>query len=370
MQAVLVEAGVGDHLLGRLVGPDRGNPGPHFGDAGVRGLAHHLVELPHARRRGAQAHLAAHGDAIALVGRAVLDVHEIALTDAALAGHGVGVAGALAGGEVHRARRGVAALGHQRTVHLGRHLELGHALGDALDAALHGLVRDRRRAPDIGDLGRRLDQLEVLDEQGGLSDQGLAEERLVAQVIVRAEVVVGHLEPDAAREEALLVQDALDHVHGVLGLAAAPAAHLIGEAQVGELGNVGEAREHRQGPRLEGEEQHLRLLIALGPAADKVVDVDRREHQEKVDAFALHGGAHPGLPGLELLEREVVLGHVVPPSVVWAPYGCLAALFSATGTSPAGANAASRSVSAPAARPASSARSLRPMAARTTRAPR
>src|SRR5262249_16697407 len=109
VNAAVVEACVGDHALGGLVGYDRGHAGADLGNTSVRGAADNVVQLAHARRWRADAELAADCGSIALIGRTVLNVAEITALQPTLCWCAVAEARTLSGNEIDRTGRQPAA---------------------------------------------------------------------------------------------------------------------------------------------------------------------------------------------------------------------------------------------------------------------
>ena len=92
----------------------------------------------------------------------------------------------------------------------------------------------------------------------------------------------------------------------VLGLAAAPAPHVLHQALLLNLPGIGQLGHHGEGPGLQSEEQALEHQVGFVSGADQVVDVDRVNDQQQVDAGLLHRLANAALARLKLRQLEIM----------------------------------------------------------------
>jgi hypothetical protein len=200
VDAAGLEACAGDHGARGVVCVDRAHAVADRRDAGIRGAPHDVVELAHPGGGRADAELAADRGRVAPEGGAELDAAEIAPAEDALRGRAVAEAGSFPGDDVDRAGGDAAAIGQQVAVDHAGQRELRHPLAQRGVERRHRAIGEPRGAADMGEFRRRLHQLEVMDEVRGLGDAGGAEHATHREVVVRVEVVGGHLDADARPE--------------------------------------------------------------------------------------------------------------------------------------------------------------------------
>jgi hypothetical protein len=184
-------------------------------------------------------------------------------------------AGALPRDEVDRARGERAPARHQRRDRCTGDGELGFSLGEGGGEGVHGVVGDPRRLADVDDLRRRLHELEVMDKVRRLGDQRDAEKGLQREVVAGVKVISRNLEPHPRPGQAERAGGSREGRDRVVKLPPTPDLDPVDESVIGELRRLALPRQHRERPRLGGEEQTLELLIALRIRAGEPVDRDR-----------------------------------------------------------------------------------------------
>ena len=143
-----------------------------------------------------------------------------------------------------------------------------------------------------------------MDQVGRLGDQGVAEDFLDPDVMVRVQIVSGNLHANTSRAKVERPGEPFERVDRIFGLAASPGPELIDQCIVLEFVAFPLAGEDGDGPVRGGDQEALKLLITLRVRPGQPVDRHRMEDQQPIQPGLRRSPLASGLGGAQNSSAE------------------------------------------------------------------